>query len=206
MGTAKKRRFTFRLLWHHARDAIDAAKAREDHIKALEAMRATVYAEINPESSTPEQNAKLALATAELALARADAVTRADAKERASRLERLEIQTRPWIGLLLSGAYFAIMMVMWRPQLWQGVVAWTTAYPFRAVLVVHLLGRGLFWLRKNFRIVYSTIEVFVSWSIAWGAAESVPATGPTAGTALTLVGALYVCVRGLDNLEQARKV
>jgi hypothetical protein len=112
---------------------------------------------------------------------------------------------------LLLFALFNLGNVLWAyPQLMinfsAGLAAWasgSTLQKFAALLLVTAFSAAMYFLRQTQRGAYGMIECGFALNVTWYV-FSQPVTSPSA-TAATLLGAVYVLVRGMDNVREGLK-
>lgn len=114
-----------------------------------------------------------------------------------------------WVVLLGTAAFFAALLATIGFVLLHGpwwALRWAAAgmsHRIMAVGALLLAGVGFFALKRRARLLYGWIEVVFAATGMWLGLDAAPAS-PAAALALVM-GALYVLVRGIENVAEGRK-
>lgn len=113
------------------------------------------------------------------------------------------------IGLTLALVWGALWLAQFVPKVAEFVARSAAAQHTGFTLAAATLGLMLFALRKYARLYYGLLEVLVA-LVGFAAypvapAASGPLSAATAAWGLGLMSLIYILVRGLDNIDQARQ-
>ncbi len=80
------------------------------------------------------------------------------------------------------------------------IVLYCLSYPIQTSIVISLTGIALMWYRSRHRITYGVMEVTFGFFSILGILTSSSTIHVNYAFSLSLIGCLYIIVRGLDNI------